>query len=656
MNAIRKILEDMTLSKRAMILPLIPLLAYVILQINGVLAEHNRLQKTKNVQNSVEYLQEGFELYFQLQKELKTQLYLKNGIESDGFDIDQIIGRTNELASNFFTEENYKKFVDNLNNSRDLVDIDSQEIIELEAYEFLLDQILKDLILKSRVSIAEVNSANTTIVLLAQASNNLAILSTEFSKIISDDEPLDQEILDKIVKLKSGVNNNLELPVLDLDESNQNAIKALSRSENYIELNNMFRSILLLANEGGYGLDYEEFSVHANEINAAIILSINSQFTRVQGLLIKATSEVNSYLSKILTIALITLAILGAVIFYIARINNKQLNMITTKLENEFVELKNVTSILRENGQKLQSSSDTQAAAIQETVSTMDEIEAMVKKNTEMAAESAKGTQESIHQAEKSKDQIQSMVEKINEISTENKDSLEKIKNSNEEFSHVVRIIQEIAEKTNIINDIVFQTKLLSFNASVEAARAGDAGKGFAVVAEEIGNLATMSGDTASGIEVMVNNSTTEVKSITESASKQINVISNSSRIKVEEGVNMAVECEKAINLILHQVKEISNRIQEISNASSEQTTGVSEIGLALNQINSQTIENTQLANETSMASKRLVFQTSKMKLVVEELSKIINGHTAEDEISESQNLEISEKEQIETHEKKRSA
>ena len=61
--------------------------------------------------------------------------------------------------------------------------------------------------------------------------------------------------------------------------------------------------------------------------------------------------------------------------------------------------------------------------------------------------------------------------------------------------------MEQIKDKVNIINDIVFQTKLLSFNASVEAARAGENGKGFAVVAEEVGNLASVSGKAANEIK-----------------------------------------------------------------------------------------------------------------------------------------------------------
>ncbi|MCX7978832.1 MAG: methyl-accepting chemotaxis protein, partial [Bdellovibrionaceae bacterium] len=73
-----------------------------------------------------------------------------------------------------------------------------------------------------------------------------------------------------------------------------------------------------------------------------------------------------------------------------------------------------------------------------------------------------------------------------------------------QELEAAMGVIRQVAKKTEVINEIVFQTKLLSFNASVEAARAGEAGKGFAVVAEEVGKLAKMSGDAATEISQIV--------------------------------------------------------------------------------------------------------------------------------------------------------
>src|SRR3954468_23516662 len=81
------------------------------------------------------------------------------------------------------------------------------------------------------------------------------------------------------------------------------------------------------------------------------------------------------------------------------------------------------------------------------------------------------------------------------------------IKESNDLLNDLKTSFQAIQNKTRVINDIVFKTKLLSFNASIEAARAGQYGKGFSVVAEEVGRLAQTSGKAAKEIEALLSES-----------------------------------------------------------------------------------------------------------------------------------------------------
>lgn len=112
----------------------------------------------------------------------------------------------------------------------------------------------------------------------------------------------------------------------------------------------------------------------------------------------------------------------------------------------------------------------------------------------------------------------------IEDIKSANDDILTQMDVSNKEFSEIVRIISDIAKKTNVINEIVFQTKLLSFNASVEAARAGKHGQAMGIIEinKEIGRLD----------KVTQQNLTTAQKSLTQAENLKIEANSLSHTVK----------------------------------------------------------------------------------------------------------------------------
>jgi hypothetical protein len=142
----------------------------------------------------------------------------------------------------------------------------------------------------------------------------------------------------------------------------------------------------------------------------------------------------------------------------------------------------------------------------------------------------------------------------IMEIQETNKKLVDDVLEGNRKISEIVELVKEIGNKTKVINDIVFQTKLLSFNASVEAARAGEHGKGFAVVAEEVGNLASMSGQASKEISALLENLNTD--------STQFNKIASPTSTGYElEKISNIVYCEGMDNyskIITLQGREIT--------------------------------------------------------------------------------------------------
>jgi methyl-accepting chemotaxis protein len=167
----------------------------------------------------------------------------------------------------------------------------------------------------------------------------------------------------------------------------------------------------------------------------------------------------------------------------------------------------------------------------------------------------------------------------------------------------------EIQSATNSINDavaiienIAFQTNILSLNAAVEAATAGDAGKGFAVVAQEVRNLANRSAD----------------------AAKEIKAMASQAAGKSNEGMNIATELTKGFEVIADKIAQTAVMVQDVSNANREQMQGIGQINTAVTQLDQMTQENAKVAAQADAIANATI---SKAEAMVEDaLSKEFVG------------------------------
>lgn len=127
------------------------------------------------------------------------------------------------------------------------------------------------------------------------------------------------------------------------------------------------------------------------------------------------------------------------------------------------------------------------------------------------------------------------------------------IKDSSDEISQIVAMIDEIARRTD----------LLALNAAVESARAGDAGRGFAVVANEVRKLAQQSADATTRIRALVSTSSHRVK----------------------EGADLVQQTGQALDRIAHAISDLDSMIGDIAAGAGEQSTGLEQVSLAINRI-----------------------------------------------------------------------
>ncbi len=280
---------------------------------------------------------------------------------------------------------------------------------------------------------------------------------------------------------------------------------------------------------------------------------------------------------------IVTVAIIFLVVLTIVKELVNSMDKITQDLEESSGEVSTASSQLDAASQKLAEGSTEQAASIQETSSTLEETSSMVQQNRENTQQAAVLAKQSKEYAAKSNEEMQQMMIAMSDLMK-----------SSTEISKIIKVIDEIA----------FQTNILSLNAAVEAARAGDAGKGFAVVAEEVRSLAQRSAQ----------------------AAKDTTVIIESNISMSENGAKIAKNVQESISEIDSQSKKVSELLDEISIATDEQAQGVFQISKAISQMEVVLASNAQTAEESAAASKALYAQTINMNEIIANLENVVKG------------------------------
>ena len=230
-------------------------------------------------------------------------------------------------------------------------------------------------------------------------------------------------------------------------------------------------------------------------------------------------------------------------------------NMLVQNKSNGLT-LEQSSSLLLTNVDKLNLSSNEAAASLEETAAALEEITSNIRNNTENIAKMAKYSNE------------------ITKASSDGEKLANKTTLAMDEINTQVNLVNDAI---SVIDQIAFQTNILSLNAAVEAATAGEAGKGFAVVAQEVRNLANRSAEAAK-----------EIKDIVEGAT-----------LKANEGKDIASRMIEGYKGLNNSIEQTINLISDVEMSSKEQLLGIEQINDAVNQLDQQTQQNAMIASQT---------------------------------------------------------
>lgn len=563
--------------------------------------------------------------------------YINGGIQLD------ILNKQRELATSkikTFTDKLNKstfegKYVNEILSNLSQVDalrqkVSSKDItlkVLLNEYSAIIKKLLQiEVDVAHWTDINEVSALLKTLRILEDSKESGGKFRAGLTGVFSKNEAIEKEKLISLIGLKSGLEEGMGSSALKLDEKAISSLSKILSSTEWNKVNDSFFILLQKFSVGQYNLDAKEFfdtiSITLNSLND--LLGYEKNYLSDKVLEVKNLAFAELFFLIILIVILVS----GLFIFVkkTAENINSKINQVIQNLNSSSTDIYNSSLEVEESSQKLSVASTQQASSIQETVTSVDEINHMVQLNSQSAKSSATTSELSQKKAILGKDNVDQMIKSIREISVSNEMIMSEIDVNNNEIAKITEVIKEIKDKTNVINDIVFQTKLLSFNASVEAARAGEHGKGFAVVAEEVGNLASMSGKAALEISDMLEDSIKQVESILLKSKGKIESLVSIGKEKVSHGATVAENCGVTLNELLENVQYVNSSVKEISIASQEQSTGISEVNKAMQQLDQVTHENSDIAHNSSALATQLKENAKNLKATVSDLVSIIEG------------------------------
>ncbi len=274
------------------------------------------------------------------------------------------------------------------------------------------------------------------------------------------------------------------------------------------------------------------------------------------------------------------------------------MNTLFNKIKSSSDQINVSSDQVASGAQALAQGATEQASSIQELSASLSEIAEKVNTNANNSKKANELATTSGQVAEDTQRDMQNMLEAMNEISS-----------TSESISKVIKVIDEIT----------FQTNILSLNAAVEAARAGAAGKGFGVVADEVRTLAQKSSESA----------------------KEITALIESTIAAVNQGEKIAQKTSEAFNNLAEKISDVVSTVNEIALASEEQSNNIQQITLGVDQISAVVQTNSATSEESAASSEELSSQANILNGLVSQFKLRANNNVSTSYIANDVSPEV---------------
>ncbi len=297
-------------------------------------------------------------------------------------------------------------------------------------------------------------------------------------------------------------------------------------------------------------------------------------------------AEVRRVTLQIITVSGVIMLIGLGLCLWLARSISKPIKLLTDALSAGAEQTSSASQQVSSASQSLAEGASQQAASLEETSSSLEEMASMTRQTTENAQKVKALANQARRAGDSGATDMKQMIA-----------AMDAIKASSAGIGKIIKTIDEIA----------FQTNILALNAAVEAARAGEAGAGFAVVADEVRNLAQRSAQAAK-----------------ETADKIADAVQRSN-----SGVEISGKVALSLDEIVTKARQVDELAAAVASASQEQSHGITQVNLAVSEMDKVTQSNAANAEESASAAEELNAQAKALEEAVSKLLVLVDGASA---------------------------